>query len=122
MNKGNKILLGILAFVVVCVVGYALFGETITVTGSATASGEWSITTTCVSGLSQDIKNFMLQYRKKKYVLLHLKQQFRNTAKRKDVCIEQFVFSKEHISSHRHQPASFHSACACCCLCIKNKS
>ena len=59
MNKGNKILLGILAFVVVCVVGYALFGETITVTGSATASGEWSISTTCVSGLSQDIKNFM---------------------------------------------------------------
>ena len=50
MNKGNKLLLGILAFIVVCVVGYALFSETITVTGTATASGDWSITTTCTNG------------------------------------------------------------------------
>lgn len=55
MNKGNKILLGILAFVVVCVVGYALFGETITVTGSATASGEWSMTTTCQPGIASEV-------------------------------------------------------------------
>ena len=46
VNKWNKILLGILAFIVVCVVGYALFGETITVTGTATAKGNMSLTTT----------------------------------------------------------------------------
>ena len=46
MNRGNKLLLGVLAFVVVCVVGYALFSETITVTGTATAKGDFEITTT----------------------------------------------------------------------------
>ena len=44
MNRGNKLLLGVLAFVVVCVVGYALFSETITVTGTATAKGDFEIT------------------------------------------------------------------------------
>lgn len=52
MNKSNKLLVGILAFVVVCVVGYALFSETITVTGTATAKGDFSITTTCENGIS----------------------------------------------------------------------
>ena len=51
MNKGNKTLVGILAFVLVCVVGYALFGENINVTGSATASGDWGITATCQPGI-----------------------------------------------------------------------
>ncbi len=51
MNKGNKILLAVLAFVLVCVSGYALFSENITVTGSATASGDWSITATCQPGI-----------------------------------------------------------------------
>ena len=46
MKNNNKILLGILVFVVVCVVGYALFSETITVTGTATAKGNVSLTTT----------------------------------------------------------------------------
>ena len=35
MNKNNKILIAVLAFVLVCVVGYALFSENITVTGTA---------------------------------------------------------------------------------------
>ncbi len=47
MNKNNKLLIGMLAFVVACVVGYALFSENITVTGSATASGDWGITASC---------------------------------------------------------------------------
>ena len=47
MNKSNKVLLGVLAFVVVCVVGYALFSETITVTGTATAKGSFDISYTC---------------------------------------------------------------------------
>ena len=55
MNKGNKILIGILAFVLVCVVGYALFSENITVTGTATASGDWGITATCQAGISNEV-------------------------------------------------------------------
>ena len=54
MNKSNKILLGVLSFVVVCVIGYALFSETITVTGTATASGSFDILATCQTGLSND--------------------------------------------------------------------
>ena len=50
MNKRNKILLGILAFVLVCVVGYALFSENITVTGTATAKGDFKFTMTCHKG------------------------------------------------------------------------
>ena len=52
MNKSNKILLGVLSFVVVCVVGYALFSEKITVTGTATASGNFDINYTCQTGLA----------------------------------------------------------------------
>lgn len=54
MNKDNKILITILAFVVVCFVGYALFSETITVTGTATAEGTFDIGLSCVTGFSSD--------------------------------------------------------------------
>ena len=54
MNKGNKLLLGILTFIVVCVVGYALFSETITVTGTAAAQGNFDITATCTKGIAAD--------------------------------------------------------------------
>ena len=54
MNKSNKILLGVLLFVVVCVVGYALFSETITVTGTATASGDFAFESKCFAG---DVRN-----------------------------------------------------------------
>lgn len=47
MNKSNKILIGVLAFVVVCVIGYALFSENITITGTATASGTFDISYNC---------------------------------------------------------------------------
>ena len=55
MNKGNKTLLGILAFIVVCVVGYALFSESITVTGTASASGDFAFEKTCTLGDSRNI-------------------------------------------------------------------
>ena len=47
MNKNNKILVGILTFVVVCVIGYALFSDNINVTGTATAQGQFLLDTTC---------------------------------------------------------------------------
>lgn len=54
MNKSNKILLGVLLFVVVCVVGYALFSENINITGTATASGDFSFEKKCFAG---DVRN-----------------------------------------------------------------
>ena len=47
MNKNNKILVGILTFVVVCVVGYALFSDNINITGTATASGQMMLVPSC---------------------------------------------------------------------------
>ena len=55
MNKSNKILLGVLSFIVVCVVGYALFSETITVSGTATASGDFSFEKKCFAGDSRNV-------------------------------------------------------------------
>ena len=62
MNKGNKILLGVLAFVVACVVGYALFSESITISGSASASGDFRITTTCSAGVNSKIFEAFADY------------------------------------------------------------
>ena len=55
MNKSNKILLGVLLFVVVCVVGYALFSENINITGTATASGDFSFEKKCFAGDSRNV-------------------------------------------------------------------
>ena len=55
MNRGNKFLLGILAFVVACVVGYALFSESITINGSASAKGDWDIDVSCTKGVSDSL-------------------------------------------------------------------
>lgn len=47
MNKNNKFLVGILALVVICVIGYALFSDNIKVTGTAAAQGQFMINTWC---------------------------------------------------------------------------
>lgn len=47
MNKKNKILMGCLALLLALSVGYALFSDTITINGIATAKGEFELTTTC---------------------------------------------------------------------------
>ena len=47
LSKNNKILVGCLALLLVMSVGYALFSDTITINGSATAKGEFELTTTC---------------------------------------------------------------------------
>ena len=47
MNNKNKILVGCLALLLVLSVGYALFSETITINGTATAKGNFDITYTC---------------------------------------------------------------------------
>ena len=47
MNKKNKILVGCLALLLVLSVGYALFSETITINGTATAKGSFGFEYTC---------------------------------------------------------------------------
>ena len=49
MSKGNKTLIALLALVLTCIVGYALFSETITVSGTATASGTFDIGFKCTT-------------------------------------------------------------------------
>lgn len=47
LSRNNKILVGCLALLLVMSVGYALFSDTITINGTATAKGEFELTTTC---------------------------------------------------------------------------
>lgn len=51
MDKKNKILVGCLALLLALSVGYALFSETITINGTATAKGNFEITPTCTLGI-----------------------------------------------------------------------
>lgn len=55
MNKRNKILVGCLALLLVLGVGYALFSETITINGTATAKGNFDITESCELGDTYNI-------------------------------------------------------------------
>ena len=57
MFKKNKILVGCLALLLVLSVGYALFSETITINGTATAKGNFDMTATCQSGYSEVLVN-----------------------------------------------------------------
>lgn len=54
MNKKNGIIIGILTLSVMMMVGYAIFSETITINGTATAKGDFSITATCTPGITND--------------------------------------------------------------------
>ena len=55
MNKKNKILVGCLALLLVLSVGYALFSETITINGTATAKGNFDIVVSCQTGIDSRI-------------------------------------------------------------------
>ena len=46
-DKKSKVLIGCLALLLVMAVGYALFSETITINGTATAKGDFDISFTC---------------------------------------------------------------------------
>ena len=47
----NKIFVGCLALLLVMVVGYALFSQNLTISGTAKAEGDFSVTMTCTPGL-----------------------------------------------------------------------
>ena len=80
MNKSNKILLVVFSFIVVCVIGYALFSENITVTGTATAQGTFDTTVTCQTGIlsklgnSYILKNPNLLFKDQKSELINIIQ------------------------------------------------
>ena len=55
MNNKNKILVGCLALLLVLSVGYALFSETVTINGTATAKGDFDITSNCSAGIKDEL-------------------------------------------------------------------
>lgn len=55
-NKKSKIILGCLAFLLALSVGYALFSDTINVSGKATAKASFDISATCTKGLASELK------------------------------------------------------------------
>lgn len=63
LSKNNKILVGCLALLLAMSVGYALFSDTITVNGTATAKGNFDVTATCQTGLASNIKYIANQLR-----------------------------------------------------------
>ena len=50
----NKIFVGCLALLLVMVVGYALFSQNLTISGTAKAEGDFSVTMTCTPGLTDE--------------------------------------------------------------------
>ncbi len=54
MNKQKKVIIAVLTLVVTMMVGYALFSEALTINGTATAKGDFNITTTCTPGIQKD--------------------------------------------------------------------
>ncbi len=48
MNKKKKVIIGVLAVILVAAVGYAIFSDTLTIKGTATAQGNFDLTYTCV--------------------------------------------------------------------------
>lgn len=55
MTKSNRVLIIVLTFMVTCLIGYALFSENITVTGTATAQGNLSFTGSCQTGIPSNM-------------------------------------------------------------------
>ena len=54
MKKKNMIIIGVISLILVVAVGYAIFSDTLTINGSATAKGDFSITTTCTPGITNE--------------------------------------------------------------------
>ena len=55
MKKKNMIIIGVIALILAVSVGYALFSNTLTINGSATAKGDFNMTMTCQPGLDTSI-------------------------------------------------------------------
>lgn len=58
----DKIFVGCLALLLVMVVGYALFSQNLTISGTAKAEGNFSLTMTCTTGILDEIKDYDADY------------------------------------------------------------
>ena len=47
MKKKNMVIIGVVALILVVAVGYAIFSDTLTINGSATAKGDFSLSYSC---------------------------------------------------------------------------
>ena len=47
MRKSKNVFIIVLTFVLVCVIGYALFSNQLTINGTVSAKGEFEFTATC---------------------------------------------------------------------------
>ena len=56
MNKKKKVIIGVLAVALVMVVGYAIFSDTLTINGTATAQGDFAFEITTQKEVSDDVK------------------------------------------------------------------
>ena len=59
MTKSHRILLIVLSFVVTLMIGYALFSESVNVSGTATSKGTFDISASCVKGVDTGLMNAM---------------------------------------------------------------
>lgn len=65
MNKKRNIIIVVVVLLLVISVGYALFSNTLTINGTATAKGDFSISTSCETGFSQDAQDALLDMAEK---------------------------------------------------------
>jgi hypothetical protein len=60
-NKKSKMIIGCLAFLLALSVGYALFSDSIKVTGKATAKASLDVTATCTKGFNSELTGSNIQ-------------------------------------------------------------
>lgn len=65
MNKKRNIIIVVIVFLLVISVGYALFSNTLTINGTATAKGDFNFNTSCELGLSQEAQDALLNMAEK---------------------------------------------------------
>ena len=58
----NKIFVGCLALLLVMVAGYALFSQSLNITGTAKAQGDFSVTATCQAGIPANLNSITQEY------------------------------------------------------------
>ena len=59
MTKSNRMLVGILVFIVTVVVGYALFSENVKVSGTLNAQGSFRSSYTCSAGIDNTLFDYL---------------------------------------------------------------
>lgn len=61
MEKKN-IIIGVIALLLVVSVGYALFSDTLNINGTASAKGDFNLTTTCFTGVASELNGSGVEF------------------------------------------------------------